>query len=184
MTPSTASPYVRDASDHDAPFVDRVMQAAPAEVQDKVRRYPLSREQTGVLRCLLEYGHGDFLWSNASTTERLLQALVNKGLAVRSEQPDRWGNLRGQYRPLTGMHTMHREYKDALERARQAERAEEEAARAARVAANRAALERDVAVLNEALDALAAQGTNDPAALITARERVARMRQTSDLFLG
>lgn len=56
---------------------------------------PLGENQSYALRCLAEYNGGTWypgagwVWSNRSTTVRLLDSLVRRGLATRVEKTDR-----------------------------------------------------------------------------------------------
>jgi len=47
---------------------------------------PLGKEQQGVLRSLKDHGSypGQWVWSNRSTTVRLLESLVKRGLVVKT----------------------------------------------------------------------------------------------------
>lgn len=175
MTTATRSPYLRDQSDFDAAFVDALMLVVPAAVAGNVIKHPLTHDQSGALRALAEHGDGDFCWSNPSTTQRLLNALVNKGLAKTATIKDRYGRDREVFRPIPEVRQFHLD----RERERQADyqarsKAEAEANRAKHAALS-AALEEEKAVLLAGLDALGRAALLDPEIGARARARVESM---------
>lgn len=63
----------------------------------------LGENQSHALRCLAEYGNGTWypgagwVWTNVSTTVRLLDSLVRRGLATKTEKTRLIGTRREPY---------------------------------------------------------------------------------------
>jgi hypothetical protein len=128
MTETVSSPYVRNPNAFRVEVIDAYMAVVPADVQQKVREFPLTDDQVGVLTSLVEHGSGDFMWSNRSTTNRLLDALAKKGLAV-ATQGLRHGRAHTFYAPLPEIRAVYRARKDAQDAEQSARWAAEARAR-------------------------------------------------------
>lgn len=90
MSTATASPYLRPDAQrgYGASLIERGLREAPESVLAMLRKYPLTDDQVGYLRALAEHGANTFVWGNASTSNRLDAALVNKGVAIRQTGGD------------------------------------------------------------------------------------------------
>ena len=156
---ATRSVYVR--ADVTSPstirFVERVMLAVPAEVAGNVIKAPLTENQAGILESIAArpWPGSGWTWSNNSTTERLLDALVAKGLVAKTEQG--FGPRRASYRAIAGVSAAYHAQEQERQQAYLARQAEKNAAEReqAREALGRS--QRLVRTLNAALDLLAVE---------------------------
>lgn len=166
MSTATASPYLKDAH-YSEGFIDAAMADAPIEVQERVRKHPLTSDQAGYLRALAEHRHSGFLWGNRSTGERLAQALVKKGVAIQQAG--------GAVVPAPFVREAYVRLEQAREQARR-ERSEREAQEnRAKHAALTDALEEEKAVLLRGLDLVFAGGKTRDDVIDRARARVESM---------